>query len=104
VCDTVPTAPECVDKVRSQAVFPSSKQVVHRRLAHERLSFFETGEAMKTIFDPSFRYASSFNTDLKKTFARLRRDRRQDPAKSVPAPAVGLANVSSIVPKIAGRC
>ena len=29
---------------------------------------------MKSILDPSFRYTSSAQTDLKKTFARVRRE------------------------------
>jgi hypothetical protein len=29
---------------------------------------------MKSILDPSFRYTASFNTDLSKTFARIRRE------------------------------
>ena len=33
---------------------------------------------MKRILDPSFRYNPSFATDLRKTFARVRRDRRGD--------------------------
>lgn len=32
---------------------------------------------MKSILDPSFRYRSSVDTDLRKTFARLRREQRQ---------------------------
>jgi hypothetical protein len=36
---------------------------------------------MKSILDPTFRYTSSANTDLRKTFARIRREsRRQTPA------------------------
>lgn len=36
---------------------------------------------MKSILDPTFRYTSSANTDLRKTFARIRREaRRQAPA------------------------
>lgn len=36
---------------------------------------------MKSILDPTFRYTSSANTDLRKTFARIRREaRRQPPA------------------------
>jgi hypothetical protein len=31
---------------------------------------------MKSILDPSFRYTKSVDTDLKKTFARIRRERR----------------------------
>lgn len=30
---------------------------------------------MKSILDPSFRYTPSAGTDLKKTFARIRRER-----------------------------
>lgn len=33
---------------------------------------------MKSILDPSFKYVSSFATDLRKTFARLRREHRRD--------------------------
>ena len=29
---------------------------------------------MKSILDPTFRYTPSFSTDLRKTFARVRRD------------------------------
>jgi hypothetical protein len=32
--------------------------------------------AMKSILDPSFRYTRSIDTDLKKTFARVRRELR----------------------------
>jgi len=32
---------------------------------------------MKSILDPRFRYTSSVDTDLKKTFARVRREQRQ---------------------------
>lgn len=32
---------------------------------------------MKSILDPSFRYVSSRDTDLRKTFARLRREQRK---------------------------
>jgi hypothetical protein len=57
---------------------------------------------MKTILDPSFRYTASFNTDLKKTFARLRRDHRKDLGKAAPVPAASVVNVSSIVRRTAG--
>lgn len=37
--------------------------------------------AMKSILDPAFKYRSSVDTDLRATFARLRRQqRRQTPA------------------------
>jgi len=36
---------------------------------------------MKSILDPSFRYTSSVATDLRKTFARVRREmRKREPA------------------------
>jgi hypothetical protein len=56
---------------------------------------------MKTILDPSFRYTTSYNTDLKKTFARLRRDQRTDMQKAPPVPAPVPGNVASIVRKSA---
>ena len=34
---------------------------------------------MKSILDPSFRYTSSIQTDIRKTFARIRRERRAVP-------------------------
>jgi len=33
---------------------------------------------MKSILDPSFRYVSSHATDLRKTFARIKREMRKD--------------------------
>jgi hypothetical protein len=32
---------------------------------------------MKSILDPTFRYTNSANTDVRKTFARIRREQRQ---------------------------
>lgn len=32
---------------------------------------------MKSILDPSFRYTTSVETDIRKTFARVRRERRK---------------------------
>ena len=58
---------------------------------------------MKTILDPTFRYTASYNTDLKKTFAKIRRDHRQELGKAVPAPSAALVNISSIVSRTAGR-
>jgi len=58
---------------------------------------------MKSILDPSFRYTTSINTDLKKTFARIRRDHRKAAARSVHAAPDALVNVSSIVGKTATR-
>ena len=42
---------------------------------------------MKSILDPSFKYTSSVNTDIAKTFARVRRMQRQ----SVDAVAAAIA-------------
>lgn len=58
---------------------------------------------MKTILDPSFRYTSSFNTDLKKTFARVRRGHRKDVQQAAQAPGATLGNVRSIVRGTAAR-
>lgn len=58
---------------------------------------------MKTIFDPAFRYTPSFNTDLKKSFARIRRAQREETVKAEPAPAASLGNVSPITRRTAGR-
>lgn len=38
------------------------------------------GRTMKRITDPTFRYTSSANTDLRKTFARVRREQRKQAA------------------------
>jgi hypothetical protein len=56
---------------------------------------------MKSIVDPSFRYTASFNTDLRKTFARIRRDHREEQERAARAGAETLAKVSSIVRRTA---
>ena len=56
---------------------------------------------MKSILDPSFRYTASFNTDLRKTFARIRRDHRQEGERMAQAAPDTLAKVSSIVGRTA---
>ena len=59
---------------------------------------------MKSILDPSFRYTASFNTDLSKTFARVRRDHLKDAEASTQAAAEAVAKVSPIAIKAtAGR-
>jgi hypothetical protein len=35
---------------------------------------------MKSILDPSFRYTKSIDTDLRKTFARIRREQQRQAA------------------------
>jgi hypothetical protein len=37
----------------------------------------QRGGYMKSILDPSFRYTKSIDTDLRKTFARVRRELRK---------------------------
>ena len=54
---------------------------------------------MKSILDPSFRYTPSFNTDLQKTFARIRRETLRDAEKPVAGTAGTLVNISSIARK-----
>jgi hypothetical protein len=56
---------------------------------------------MKSILDRTFRYTPSFDTDLKKTFARIRRDRKVEAQKPETAAEPMLAKVSSIVRKVA---
>ncbi len=46
---------------------------------------------MKSILDPTFRYTSSANTDVRKTFARIRREQKQRER------ALAAANASSNV-------
>jgi len=58
---------------------------------------------MKTIFDPSLRYTSSFNTDLKRSFAKIRRAQREETVKAAPLTAASLDNVSSITRRTAGH-
>lgn len=40
---------------------------------------------MKSILDPTFRYVSAASTDLRKTFARVRREQAQEAARRAPA-------------------
>ena len=40
---------------------------------------------MKSILDPSFHYTTSVETDLRKTFARVRRDLRRQQEEQSPA-------------------
>ena len=54
---------------------------------------------MKSILDPTFRYTSSFNTDLKKTFERIRRNR----CKSARIAAQSAATAPRVVSSIKGK-
>lgn len=51
---------------------------------------------MKSIFDRSFRYTSSAETDLRKTFARARRKLRDEEELRAMAEAEAKAKVSPI--------
>jgi hypothetical protein len=46
---------------------------------------------MKSILDPTFRYTNSANTDVRKTFARIRREQKQ--RERIDATAAAPANV-----------
>ncbi|HMA31327.1 MAG TPA: hypothetical protein VKT00_05880, partial [Casimicrobiaceae bacterium] len=65
----------------------------------ERLDAFHPRGHVKSILDPSFRYTPSFNTDLDKTFARIRRHQRQQEKSAMQTRGEALAKVTSIVRK-----
>ena len=49
---------------------------------------------MKSILDPSFRYTNSVETDLRKAFARIRREqRKQQQAEAAALTVESLPNV-----------
>ena len=56
---------------------------------------------MKSLLNPSFRYTSSINTDLQKTFARIRLEQRKDAERAVQVTSDTLVRALSIVRKIA---
>jgi hypothetical protein len=45
---------------------------------------------MKSILDPSFKYVDSSRTDIRKTFARIRREQQQAEAAKAKAPPVAI--------------
>ena len=44
---------------------------------------------MKSLLDPSFRYTKSIDTDIRKTFARIRRE-QQKQVRAQPGDAAGI--------------
>jgi hypothetical protein len=52
---------------------------------------------MKSILDPTFRYVPSVQTDLRKTFARVRREQRAGDPDTRPAIKEGASNVLPIL-------
>jgi len=59
---------------------------------------------MKSILDRTFRYTASYDTDLRRTFARVRRDHRKLAPKAILKTPAGLASVSPIgMNKVADR-
>jgi len=52
---------------------------------------------MKSILDPTFNYTPSVNTDLRKTFARIRREQRRQsqatPETAAEPPRLKLASI-----------
>ena len=55
---------------------------------------------MKSILDPTFRYTSSANTDLRKTFARIRRESRK---QSQPASPENPESTPKVTPIFRGQ-
>lgn len=51
---------------------------------------------MRSILEHSFRYTSSVQTDLKKTFARIRREQREQDRVQAEADAEAMLKVSPI--------
>jgi plasmid stabilization system protein ParE len=52
----------------------------------------------KSILDPSFRYTPSVQTDLRKTFARIRKEQRAKEAEQVAAEVEQAAKVLILKP------
>ena len=50
---------------------------------------------MKSILDPAFKYTSSVNTDIAKTFARIRREQRATAENRVAVARTSPTNVAA---------
>ena len=64
-------------------------------LAAKLGSQLQHGGQMKSILDPSFRYRKSIETDLRKTFARVRRELRK---KQQEQSTVGIGATRKVLP------
>jgi hypothetical protein len=49
---------------------------------------------MKSILDPQFRYTNSYSTDIRKTFARIR---RRDRSGKTDAPEPDMPNATNVL-------
>jgi hypothetical protein len=58
---------------------------------------------MKSILDPSFRYVPSASTDVRKTFARIRREMQKSGAANASLPADSRVLMFSRAKEIATR-
>jgi hypothetical protein len=54
---------------------------------------YQATPPLKSILDPSFRYVSSGDTDVRKTFARIRRERGETSINPVAAKTAANSNV-----------
>jgi hypothetical protein len=54
---------------------------------------------MKSILDPTFRYTPSAATDVRKTFARVRREMRKQAQAGVRVGGEGASNVAPMFPR-----
>ena len=62
------------------------------------------GLSMKSILDRSFRYTSSAQTDVRKTFARVRREQQLEQRARARDAADAMANVSPLrMPRAVGE-
>ena len=70
------------------------ERCLHKRARGRlRRATAEAGDSVKSILDRSFRYTSSVETDLRKTFARIRREQRTQQKQTAQADAAALVNI-----------
>ena len=77
-----------------KTVIRREERCLHKRARGRlRRATAEAGDSVKSILDRSFRYTSSVETDLRKTFARIRREQRAAQPPLAHADAETLAKV-----------